>query len=192
MDSELMPENFPLRINISYLLDGVVAEYVTKANSAIFVDGGEFEFEPEGIAIPHITMLMGDVGSSSDLDEVIAVVADTANELAPIDFELSDPYFRDGRGRFIFVDTNPQPQFYQQRLLLQNRAGSLLKIDHYGGAENVSHITLGYNDRGTDPALLEQFKVNHLVTGKASLMQVARTGSRGTCIETLQTFSIVA
>jgi len=180
---------FPSRVNISYLLQGKPLEYAREANAEIFVRGGEFEFSPRGQAIPHVTMLMGEVKSLQDLEELFDVVAKASFEFENIDFELSAPYFRDARRKFVFVDTNPQESFLKQRRLLQEWVGPLLKIDHYGNAENVSHITLGYNDLGNDATLLAHISSSAPIAGKASQLQVARTGARGTCIETLRTFA---
>lgn len=183
--------DFPTRINISYVLDEVPTNYARDLNKEIYDRGGEFLFYPLEAPIPHITMLMGDVANQQALVAVIGLVEKIAVDFHPINYSFSLPYFRDPARRYIFVDTNPQEEFYQQRLRLQKELRKLITIDHYGGAENVSHVTLGFIPRGGTKALIDSIsQPAQTISGKARVLQVALTGARGTCIEALQTIAI--
>lgn len=183
------PHEFPMRINVSYLLSPEVLEFVLRSNSEIFRQGGEFQFAPIGRQIPHITMLMGTVDNNASLRAVSDIVALTAAGFDAISYSIGEPYFPAPDRRYVFVDTDPQAAFLAQRTVLQERLGHLLEIDDFGDANNVSHITLGFNDSGNDLAVLGE-PSGGTTRGIASSLQIALTGPRGTCIETLELFAV--
>jgi len=190
MDSELRLPVHPARINIGLLLDGEVLDFARRANRLIAQHGGEFAFEPSGIAIPHITFLMGDVGSDSSLTEINAICADFASTVPRLSYTLSSARFADERRRYVFADVREQAVFLKHRRVLQARLASRLKLDHHGGPSNPSHITLGFIEKGAPRSLLRDLPSPTGLRGKASILQIALTGRRGTCVRALATHQL--
>ena len=180
---------YPLRLNISFELSPAVEEKVVSANHKLVNLGyKEINFQPDGGAIPHVTLLMGDVASRADFERLQQILVAFAKREKSIHYVVQRPYLKLPSKSFIFVDVEPAETFRLLRHRLFEQVNQLLAFEYHGGPDNVSHITLGY----ARPSLASVGKISQEfesdLNGIASALALSRVGNRGACIEKFAVF----
>lgn len=186
MDSQV----FPFRVNISLVLNRSMLSYVRLLNRKVVSAGfDEIDFTKGPLPIPHITLLMGDVLSPKEYALLLRGVKECARGLRPFSYYLGMPYLRKPSRHYVFVDTLPRSHFARMRKRLYDAVNASIDCEHHGGANNVSHITIGYS--ATPYPYLDRLRaVYRDVRGVARSIQVCEVGRRGTCIKRLKYFRI--
>jgi hypothetical protein len=183
---------FPARININFALSIDVEGYVRDLNDALLDKGlNEIDFSEDSDHLPHLTLLMGEVNSQMDLDELIAHCKDFQAKNASLDYELSAPFWKKPSQKFLFIDTLPTEAFRTFRVSLFEGLSGLLHCEFHGGPDNPSHITIGYGDsRKINLTQLTRMPAPRKL--KTQSMRVCIAGERGTCHTILADFANAA
>lgn len=192
MKQALSELEYPLRVNVNYLVEGEIAAYVTHIN--VLADrerGNEIRFPPRGDAIPHITMIMGEVRTSDELRALGIRLAKICPELQPISYGLTMPYFPTHKQDYLFVDVTPRQRFQEQKHAIGSAAAGLLNMNRYGSAQNVAHITLAYLTGAQREHVLREAQLyDRPEHGHADRLHLSLTGRYGTCIETIAAYDV--
>jgi hypothetical protein len=179
--------SFPARINVSFAITGPVLGHVAKLNR-LLVDHGHttIAFDGPAAVIPHLTLLMGAVGSEDAFESLCARIEAFCSGRPPIRYRVGLPYRSAPSGRFLFVDVVPQEPFRKLRVELFRELAPLLSCGRHGGPLTTSHVTIGYATAGRPSATLLQ-GVPSPRSSTAATIQVCQVGKRGTCIRRLRT-----
>ncbi|GAB3787334.1 hypothetical protein GCM10027601_25950 [Nocardioides ungokensis] len=182
---------FPARVNVHSVIDGTLLTAVNEANGIIYSKwDGEILFEANGgRAIPHVTMLMGEVESAQAYDGIVQELARAASVALPATYGVGLPYLVSRNSGFIFVDVLPSDLWQERRLEIAGALGKWMKFDRHGGPRNVSHITLGYaRTRPAGVSILAPAFAK--ASGADQVWQTSLVGDRGTAIKALDTFRL--
>jgi len=174
----VVPDTFPLRVNVNFALDDSVSQYVTELNRILVNEGiDEISFQTGSGHQPHITLLMGEVGSEQDLNVLTQILTTFCNLRAPVAYSVTAPYLRKPLLDYIFVDVVPAEPFRELRVELLEHLGGVLKCDDRGGRP---HITIGCSKaRSFDLATIAG-RHRHL-SGSGCIVRLSVAGERGTC-----------
>jgi hypothetical protein len=156
------------------------------ALNQIVVESGfcEISFNGGSPHIPHVTLIMGEVGDEADFASLVTVCEAFTSHMKQFSYKTSAPYLKRPSQHFIFTDTLPQEHFRSLRRSLYEEAGQFIECDHHGGPDNPSHITIGYA-KPIYPFLSKLVSVYKRPSGCAEMLQICAAGSRGTCVEIL-------
>lgn len=192
MTSTLDRVEFPARINLNYLVEGRAGHVARIINAIALTDfNSKIVFMPEGEAIPHITLLMGQVQSREDLKCILAAVQRLSVKFSPIPYVLQRPYCPDPQSGYVFCDVSPQLQFRSHRRALWDEVGSHVQLGPHGDPENVSHVTLAHVAGCKSESLAQRSSFDELDTRtKTRVLQVCLTGSFGICTKVLRDFEL--
>jgi len=181
---------FPLRVNISFMLCETIHAHVLSLNRLV-VDAGynEICFSGPDAVMPHITLLMGEVDTEDEYDLLAEELRVLAETMYPIQYRIGRPYLRQPSQHFIFVDVHPERKFRDYRVEMHADLGRYIECDHHGGPHNVSHITIGYCPI-VYPGLQELVRKSNRLPGIADTIQLSVAGKRGTCVKKLHEFRL--
>lgn len=181
---------FPQRLNINLALSEALKHEIVDLNRIVVEDGfSEISFQAQSSQIPHITLLMGDVDSEADFEDIVAACQKFATALSVFSFEVSSPYLKQPSQNYIFSDVLPQDLFLTIRQSLHNGVAQFIKCDDHGNPDTPSHITIAYA-QPFYPYPSKLVSMQKPTLGCAEMVQICRTGPRGTCVEVLRQISI--
>lgn len=184
------PPEFPARLDVSLRLDGSLLETVMRVNEGIVAVGfDEVCFSPSRGAIPHVTLLMGEVNSPEDFERLSDVVERFARATETFEISLGSPYLRESAGRWVFMDALPRERIRAIRFALHDVLAELIELEPHGGPDNVSHVTVGYAQslQGDIEAALAGAVVGR---GHASVVQLCAVGAHGTNVLRYREFAL--
>lgn len=184
------PPEFPTRLDISLRLDGSLLEAVRRVNESIVAAGfDEVCLSPDGGAIPHVTLLMGEVGTPEDFERLSDAVERFSRANEAFEISLGSPYLREPLRRYVFMDVLPVERFRAMRFALHDVLAGLIECEPRGGPDNASHVTVGYAEsrqRDLDVVLA----AGAVGTGRASAVQLCAVGARGTNVPRYREFAL--
>jgi hypothetical protein len=184
------PTEFPTRLDISLRLDGSLLEAVTRVNESIVAIGfDEVRFSPGGGAMPHVTLLMGEVATLEDFEKLSEAVECFSRATETFAISLGSPYLRESEGRWAFMDALPRERIRAIRFALHGVLAGLIELEPHGGPDNVSHVTVGYAEslQGDVEAALAGAAVGR---GHASVVQLCAVGAHGTNVLRYREFAL--
>src|SRR3954470_19874900 len=124
---------FPCRLNVSFAITGDIDVYVRRLNAALVARGhDEIDFT-RGRATPHVTLLMGEMGSAMDARQLLGAVEHLSAGSAGLIYQVTPPYIRSGDRGFVFLDVAPAEPFTRMRLELHSTVGRILQCETHGG-----------------------------------------------------------
>jgi 2'-5' RNA ligase len=179
------------RLNVALPLAGALAQYARRVNRRLVDEFGSLiVFEPDGDAYPHVTLFMGDYIGPRDRSPLREAIDGVLHDVEPFTLSVGAPYFRDRARRYLFVDADQDLQLRSLRRRLEAELSDFFRVDHYGGAENVSHLTLGFLPSGGRPGLEKEVEAGQSEAEWINEAALFLTGPRGTCVERLDTYRL--
>ncbi len=176
-----IPINFPARLGVSLELDGPLRAWAIRSNATIVRAGfSEIRFCGKGAAIPHITLLMGEVANSRHYTNLLRAIAGYCSQVDPISYSVSTPCLDEPEGNFVFANVLPPDVFKETRFALFRLVSADIECELHGRPENPAHLTLGYVDPSTFD--VAQFNVATPPPGLAKGIQIGSVGAHGTCV----------
>lgn len=190
MHLDSSPE-FPARLDVSLRLDGSLLEAVTRVNESLLAIGfDEVRFSPDGGAVPHVTLLMGEVATLEDYEKLSEAVERFSRATETFEISLGPPYLCEPERQWVFMDALPAERFRAIRFALHDVLAGLIELEPHGGPDNVSHVTVGYAEslQGDIEAALAGAVVGR--GGHASVVQLCAVGAHGTNVLRYREFAM--
>lgn len=171
------------KININIAVTGSALEYAKFLN-AVVVQQGSSDINFQQKAIPHVTLLMGELSTGATLKAIITLLESQRHTFAPFLYNFSPPHLVKPGGKFCFLNiTNNQP-FFELKHRLADLLIGLVTFDFHGGPDNPPHLTFGYFNQ--PQVSLPVDALRPLEDGVlANCLQICSVGLRGTCTEIL-------
>lgn len=182
------PPEFPARLDVSLRLDGSLAEAVARVNESIVAVGlDEIRFSPNQGAIPHVTLLMGEVATLEDFESLADAVRRFAQTTETFEIGVGSPYLVELERRWVFMDALPAVRFRALRFALHDVSAGLIELEPYGPGQRLARhrgmrrATRGSYRRGAHWAG---------VSGRASALQLCAVGVHGTNVLRYREFAL--
>jgi 2'-5' RNA ligase len=179
------------RVNVHYVLDIATKAYCLDINRALTgIAGSLIRFEGRAAVIPHMTIVMGEMESGTDIEDVVSRVRATCHAVAlPYRGAVGKPYLSRANGHYVLCDLEPSTNFEAT----QEQVTASLRGYVRAGRDRdpMPHITLGYVESGS-PALekyLAEFR-DRPPSFSATEIEVSQVGPHGTCVDSRGRLSV--
>lgn len=185
----MLPIDYPVKININFMIEGEVATHILELNQKIVRNGhSDIDFSNSVGHLPHITLIMGEVGTKHKFENLVKLCGEFFKRKTAIPYHISQPYLKEPSQQYVFVDILPQAQFREFRLDLFDYVGEFIEYDDHGSPTNTTHITVGYYKSNYRRIRLSC--ANMQLEGVANSIRICEVGTYGTCVRTYQEIKI--
>lgn len=185
----MQPIDYPVKININFMIEGEVAAHILELNQKIVRNGhSDIDFSNQAGHMPHITLIMGDVSAKHEFENLVKLCSEFFKRKTEIPYRISQPYLKEPSQQYVFVDILPQAQFREFRLDLFDYVGKFIECDEHGSPTNPTHITVGYYKSNYRRIRLSY--ANMQLEGVANCIGICEVGTYGTCVRTYNEIKI--
>jgi hypothetical protein len=178
------------KINLHLTVPEVARDYCVAVNRGIrAITDSVIVFDKDSPMIPHVSLLMGQVDESTSIEEVAALTRGALDAVQPIKVYVHPPYLENVRNRYVFSDLEGGESLLELKQNLFELLGQKYLHSQSDYAEQT-HLTLGHVEENRNEVRIYLNTIGAGFTFVSTSVEISDAGPKGTCINSLYTFSL--
>jgi hypothetical protein len=183
-----------VKFDVHFVISNPLSQYCAEINTKVSQYGASLiDLGNNSICVPHVTLLMGYINSTIELQKLLGRVAEYVVKLEFFTCKPTNLYFKgvsQTAPQYLFVDLNNRAFFEQQKESLKNHMAGYYSPLDWDILKERAHITIGCYKGLSD---IGKTEIDTFHTPPECIIKqvgISICGVRGACLGHLKTYDL--